>query len=348
MEQPSDKPQVYDLIIVGIGPAGLMASIYASRYRLSNLLVGLQLGGELAYAHKIENFPGFNSISGNELAQKLAGQVATLGGKIIYEEVGRLGIIDGSQAKQQERFFIETTGKKVFLSKSLIVATGSERRRLDVPGEKELVGRGVSYCTTCDAPFYRDKVVGVVGGSDAAVTGAIHAAEFARKVFIIYRGEQLRAEPIWLDEVKKLIDIGKVEVIYKTNVVEILTQTQALSAGREDNRVKLSGDVLGGVKLDKPYNNSGIVGLDGLFIEIGGVPGSSLVKPLGVVLTESGHVEVDETMATNITGLFCAGDMVDRSQVMQQAITAMAQGAIAASRAYKFLKGSQAPRILGV
>lgn len=331
----------YDLIIIGIGPAGLTASIYASRYRLNNLLIGKQLAGELALAHKIENFPGFDSISGPDLGEKMKNQVEALGAKIIYEEVGRIEKLTGDDSKQQIGFKVETAGGKMFLTRTLIAATGSERRRLGITGEKELVGRGISYCTNCDAPFYRDKVVGIVGGSDAAVTGAIHTAEFARKVFIIYRGEQLRAEPIWLEELKNLIDSDKVEVIYKTNVVKVLSKAQI-----QKNQDLY--DLVGGVELDNPYQGKKTLELDGLFVEIGGVPGTSLVKALGVNLTQSGHVQVDEAMRTNISGLFCAGDMVDKSQIMQQAITAMAQGALAAASAYKFLKGSQAPRILGI
>jgi len=320
------------LIIVGIGPAGLTASIYASRYRLKNLVIGKQLGGELALAHKIENYPGIRAIKGTELAQKMGEQAEGLGAKILYEEVGR---IENTKSEQpnQSGFLVETTGGQKFISPALIVAAGSERRRLGIPGEKELIGKGISYCTTCDAPFYKDKIVGVVGGSDAAVTGAIHTAEFAKQVFLIYRGEDLRAEPIWLEELKKLIEKGKVVVIYKTNVIKVLSKAQGL---------------VGGVELDQSYQNSNRLALDGLFIEIGGAPGTALVKTIGVELTESGHVKVDETMKTNIPGLFCAGDMVDKSIVMQQAITAMAQGAIAAAGAYKFLKGSEAPRILGV
>lgn len=320
------ETKAYDLLIVGAGPAGLTASIYASRYKLNNLVIGKQLGGELALAHKIENYPGFVSISGPELVQKIGQQVEQLGNPIVYEDVGRI-------EKKGSHFEVETAAGKTYQAQAVVVATGSERRRLGVAGEKELVGKGVSYCSTCDAPFYKGKVVGVIGGSDSAVTGAIHAAEFAEKIYLIYRGEKLRAEPIWLDELKGLIDAGKVEVIYETNVTEIVANQQG---------------TVGKVKLDNQFQGKNELALDGLFIEIGGVPGTSLVKPLGVELTESGHVKVGEDMSTNIEGLYCAGDMVDRSQIMQQAITAMAQGAIAAATAYKFIKGNQAPRILGV
>ncbi|OGD62948.1 hypothetical protein A2160_04250 [Candidatus Beckwithbacteria bacterium RBG_13_42_9] len=376
---PLNKPSIYDLIIVGAGPAGLTASIYASRYKLTNLVIGKQLGGELVLAHKIENFPGFESVPGPELVQKMGNQVEKLGAKIIYEEVGKIemGVFKdsttefesvfqpaspagGSRAQDSSQecgknlsnslsrphiFKVYLVGGEWYLARAVIVATGSERRRLGVPGEEELIGRGVSYCTTCDAPFYREKLVGVVGGSDAAVTGAIHAAEFAKRIYLIYRGEQLRAEPIWIEELKKLIEKEKVIVIYKINVKEVLKKSQITNHKSQANGL---GDVVGGIRLDNLFNGGDVLELDGLFIEIGGVPGTSLVKPLGVDLIDSGHVRVTDFMATNVVGLFCAGDMVDHSLVMQQAITAMAQGAIAASSAYKYLKGNQAPRILGV
>lgn len=327
MEQKVNKPPVYDLVIIGSGPAGLIASIYASRYKLNNLVIGKVLGGELSLASKVENYPGFASIPGLELNQKIVQQVENLGAKVLYKEVGRI-------EKKDDYFEVSVSDKEKYLGRTVIVATGSERRRLNIPGEKELTGRGVSYCTTCDAPFYKGKRVAIVGGSDAAVTGAIHSAEFADKVFIIYRKEQLRAEPVWLDELGKLIQSGKIKVIYKTNIIEITARQGA--------------SVVGSVKLDNPYNGSDILSVDGVFIEIGGVPGTSLVKPSGVELDETGHVKVTENMETNIAGLFCAGDMVDRSAVMKQAIVAMAFGAIAAGSVYKYLKGQKAPRILGV
>lgn len=338
-----DKVSSYDLIIVGIGPAGLTASIYASRYKLTNLVIGKQLGGELSLAHKIENYPGFKTISGLELSQTIGEQVTYLGAKLVYDDVGKIEIEENNNKRL---FKVHTTSQEVFSARAVIVATGSERRRLGVPGESELVGKGVSYCSTCDAPFYKGKVVGVIGGSDSAVTGAIHVAEFAQKAYLIYRGEKLRAEPIWLEELKGLIDQKKVEVIYQTNVSKILTKAQIDNSLPKTNEASLQ--LVGGVELDKAYNGQTKLVLNGVFIEIGGVPGTSLVKPLGVNLSETGHVKVNEDMTTNVTGLYCAGDMVDKSLILQQAITGMAQGAVAAASAYKFLKGSQAPRILGI
>lgn len=180
----------------------------------------------------------------------------------------------------------------------------------------------------CDAPFYKNKTVALIGGSDAAVSGAVHTAEYAAKVYIIYRKDQLRAEPIWLEQA---LQNQKIEVIYNTNVTEILGD----------------GNKVIGVKLDKPFNEKEVLNLDGVFIEIGAVPGTSLASELGVILDEINYVLVGEDMSTNLPGVFAAGDLTDNSKAFAQMIGACAQGAIAASSAYRFLKGEKAPRILG-
>lgn len=316
---------MYDLIIIGLGPTGLTASVYASRYQLKNLLIGEVLAGELSKAPRIENIPGFISISGLDWGGKVKDQVEKLGAKVIFGRVGRI-------EKKRKEFKIYTEAGEEYQAKTLIVATGSERRKLGIPGEKEYVGRGVSFCTVCDAPFFRDKIVALIGGSDAAISGAVHTAEYAKKVYIIYRRDRLRAEPIWVEEWEKIEKKGKGKTIYNTNIVQILGD----------------GTKVTGVKLDKPYQGKKTLPLDGVFIEIGGVPGTSLLKPLGVSLTEAGYVQVNEAMETNIAGLFCAGDITDKSIVLVQAITAMAQGAIAAASVYKYLKGEKAPQILGI
>lgn len=310
-----------DLVIIGSGPAGLTASIYASRYRLSNLVIGKLLGGEITLASSVENFPGFRAISGIELAEKMGEQVKELGAQIINGTAGRI-------EKIKDGFRIVTEEGETYEGRTLVVATGSERRKLGVLGEVDYVGRGVSYCTTCDAPFFREKTVALIGGSDAAVSGAVHTAEFAKKVYIIYRGDKLRAEPIWIEQA---LGNPKVEAIYKTNLKEI----------------KGDGTRVTGVTLDNPYQGKTEISLDGVFIEIGGVPGTSLLVPLGVELDETGYVKVTSEMETNIKGLFAAGDFTTAAKALQQMITACAHGATAAASAYKFLKKEKAPRILG-
>jgi len=310
--QRSNQLSVFDLLIIGAGPAGLAASIYASRYRLSNLIIGKVLGGMMTYAHQIENYPGFLSISGPDLAQKMGEQAKSLGAEIIGKNVTLI-------EKTSANFKVTTEDHQSFEGKALIVATGTERRKLAVPGEEEYLGKGVSYCTNCDAPFFKDKVVAVIGGANSAVAGAVHAASFAKKVYIIYRREKLRAEPIWTE---RALANPKIEVIYQTNVKEIL-----------GNGTKVTG-----VKLDRSYQGQATLTLDGVFIEIGGVPGTKLVKTLGAELDEKGFIKVKPDMSTNIPGLFAAGDIANIAGEFQQIITAAAEGALAAYSAFKFLK----------
>ncbi len=318
--------EMYDVIIIGAGPAGLTASIYASRYKLSNLVIGKQVGGEFALAHKVDNYPGYMGISGMELAEKWKEQAETLGAKVILKSVEKIETLTAFAFK------VIINENEIYESKALIVATGSERRRLNILGEKEYLGKGVSYCTTCDAPFFKGKTVALIGGNDSAVSGAVHTADFAAKVYLIYRGEALRAEPMWQEEWKKIEASGKGITIYNTNLTEILGD----------------GTKVTGVKLNSPYNNSQTLKLDGVFVEIGGVPGTALVQSLGVKVDETGHVVVEENMATNIPGLYCAGDMVSKSSKFKQAIWAMAQGAMAANNTYQFIKKTSAPMLRGV
>ena len=304
--------QKYDLIIIGTGPAGLTASIYASRYKLSNLVIGKILGGAMATAHRVENYPGFTSISGPELASKMTQQAKSLGAQILTETVAKI-------EKTPTGFKVKSKTGQEFEGKALILATGLERRKLNVPGEKEYLGRGVSYCVTCDIAFFRDKVVALIGGANAAVSGAIHAAGFVKKVYLIYRRDELRAEAIWIE---RALANTKIEVIYKTNITEIL-----------GDKTKVTG-----IKLDNPYQESNQLAVDGVFIEIGGVPGTELVKTLGVELDEAGFVKVRSNMATNVAGVFAAGDIANVADEFQQIVTATHEGAMAAFSAFKFLR----------
>jgi thioredoxin reductase (NADPH) len=331
---------IYDLIIIGVGPAGLAASIYASRYKLNNLVIGKQLGGELALAHKIDNYPGFMGISGVDLTQNWKEQVEKLGAKILLQEVNKIEQSEKSQEQNNSprgeagnaKFKIIVNTRETYYSRALIVATGSERRRLNIPGEKEYLGKGVSYCVTCDAPFFKDKTVVIVGGANAAVSGAVHLNDFASKIYLVYRGEELKAEPAWVEEWQKIEKKGKGKTIFNTNVQEILG----------------NGRVVTGVKLDQAFEAKEELKTDGVFVEIGGVPGTALVQNQGVKLDETGHVLVDEWMQTNIPGLFCAGDMTQLSAQFKQATLAISQGALAAAGVYKYLKKQTAPPQRGV
>jgi thioredoxin reductase (NADPH) len=320
---------MYDLIIIGSGPAGFTASIYASRYMLKNLVLGDKVGGTIGMASKVCNFPGFTEISGLDLMAKIEEQVKGLGAEVFYDAAVGIKKIEGG-------FEVVTKSGKNYQAKTVILATGTERRRLEVPGEKEYLGKGVSYCTTCDAPFFKDKVVAVAGGADAACTGAIYLAEMAKKVYIVYRKEKLRAEPVW---VKQIEGNAKIEPVYNANIIKILGAKEFDSA---------AGEVVGGVELDNPYKGEKILRVDGVFVEIGGVPGTGLAASLEVELDEVGFVKVNEKMETNILGVFSAGDCNSTLPGFAQVITAAAEGAVAAASVYKFLKQEAAPQIRGV
>lgn len=309
----SETKTIYDLIIIGAGPAGLAASIYASRYKVKNLVVGPQIGGTITLAHKVENYPGFISIPGFELGQKMAEQVKRLGAEIKLQSV--------IQISKQDNFEIRINNGEIYYSRFLIVASGTERRKLNIPGEKEYLGKGVSYCSNCDAPFFKGKTVIVIGGGDAAVTGCLHVREFASKTYLIYRGEkeEMRAEPIWLDQLEKEQTVG----IFETNIKEILGDGQRVTR----------------VKLDKPYQWQEELLADGVFIEIGAIPVSNLTSSLGVEVDESGFIKVNDLMETNVDGIYAAGDITTKSKNFQQAISATAQGALAASSVFRKLKG---------
>jgi thioredoxin reductase (NADPH) len=301
----------YDVVILGAGPGGLGAAVYCARYNLKTLVIGKLIGGYAAEAHLVENYLGFKSISGIELCQKFKEHAEGLGAKIL------LGA-DVVSVKRTKGTFEVTSGEnKKYACKAIVVALGTQRRKLECPNEDKFLGKGVSYCASCDAPFFKDKVVGVVGGSDAAGTIALMLSEHAKKVYIIYRKEELRAEPI----TKKRIDENKkIEIIYKTNVKEL----------KGSNRLE-------SVILDKEGRTNELK-IDGLFIEIGSVPSTVILKELGVEVTEEGYIKVKEDMSTSCPGVFAAGDITTASNGFRQIITAAAEGAVAANSIFKYIK----------
>jgi len=308
---------MYDLIIVGAGAAGLAASIYASRYKISHLIFGETPGGQGMLAGQVENYPGYISISGPELMKNFVNQVKHYGVEIKQEKVGGLAKIENG--------FEATTDKGKYQAKTLILAMGASFRHLNIPGEDKFLGRGVSYCTTCDIPLFRDKVVAIIGGGDSAVTGAIHASAFAKKVYIIHRRNEYRAEPVWVEKLKQ-----------SKNIEEILsTQITQISGGEK----------VESISLDKPYQGSQILKVDGVFIEVGQVPSSVLVGQLGVELDERSYIKVNPGMVTNIAGVFAAGDLaaIQGGILFRQFITAASDGARAAASVYQYLHKGQAP-----
>ncbi len=299
--------KIYDLIIVGAGPAGLTAGIYAGRYMLNTLVIGETEGGMIGEAHQICNFPTYKSITGFELVKKLVDQVKGLGIEIKHEKVEKIN-------KSKDNFEIKTS-KSIYKSKTIILATGSKKRKLNVEGESKFIGRGVSYCATCDAAFFKDKVVAVAGGGNAALTAALLLAEYAKKVYIIYRKEKFfRAEPRWIKQVE---ENKKIEPIFNTNITKI----------EGINNVEK-------IMLDSGEK----IKVDGVFVEIGTIPNIELSKQLKLD-HENDYIVVDKFQKTSLEGVFAAGDVTNNP--LKQAITAAAEGALAANSAYTFIKGGK-------
>jgi len=296
---------MYDVLIIGTGPAGYTSAIYSARYNLETIQIGEMPGGLISEAPEVCNYPGFESISGMELSNKMEDQVKELGVEVVYDEVVS---IEG----RDDDFTVETR-RDEYEAKKIIMATGQERRRLGLEREHEFKGKGVSYCATCDAAFYKDKKVGVVGGGDAALASALLLSDHSEKVYILYRQDEFfRPEPIRVKEIEQRENI---EPIFEVNVESLIGE-----------------DKLEGVKLD----NSQFLELDGLFIEIGSVPNSGLVEDLDIKVTEDGYIRTDEERRTDVPGVYAAGDVIDSP--LKQAITAAGQGAEAATTAYEELK----------
>src|SRR3989339_1292562 len=204
---------MYDVIIIGAGPAGLSAAIYSRRFLLKTLIIGQLMGGLLTTTHTVENWPGEKSILGRDLMKKIEEHARSFGAEIKNDQVTEL--------KKTSKGFSITTDESKYETKSVIISTGTIHRHLGVPGEGEYAGRGVSYCATCDGIFFKNKIIAVVGGSDSAVKEALMLTEYAKKVYIIYRKEKLRAEPVSIERVNKKIKEGIIEVIYNTNITKI-------------------------------------------------------------------------------------------------------------------------------
>jgi len=303
--------EVYDTIIIGTGAAGYTAAIYASRYKLNTLLIGKEYGGVASEAYIVENYPGYNSIKGFELMEKWREHVKYLSVKM------KAGMVESVKKLDDGTFEVYVGEKYRYIGKSLIMATGLERRKLEIEGEAELLGKGIHYCATCDAPFYKGKVTAVIGGSDSAASAALLLSEYSSKVYIIYRKEKLRAEPYWIQLVLKN---DKIEVLYETNVTKVI------------------GDkTLEGIQLDKEYDGSNELKIDGMFIEIGSVPNMLLINELNLE-HDGGYIKVNTKQETNVPGVFAAGDVTTGSLSLKQIIVAGAQGAQAANGAFIYVK----------
>ena len=301
---------MYDLIIIGAGPAGLGASIYASRYKLNHVVIGGEIGGQVVEAWEIENYAGIESISGKDLMEKFVKQTKDLGGNIIVGNVNKI-------LKEGEFFSIATEDGKKYEARAVLLALGMKARKMNIPGEDKFLGKGISYCATCDAMFFRGKDVAVIGGGDAAATAAIHLAEFANSVQLLYKDGTKTFEPAWDEQMAKM---GKIASSTFTNISGI----------EGDEKVEGLEYELDGKKKE--------LSVQGVFIEIGSTPGVVIAKELGVSTDEQGYIAVDQTQATNVDNVYAAGGATTGSNKFRQIITAVAEGAVAAGSVYKKIK----------
>ncbi|MFW9799419.1 MAG: NAD(P)/FAD-dependent oxidoreductase [Candidatus Thorarchaeota archaeon] len=299
---------MYDLVVIGSGVTGYGAAMYAARLDLSVVVIGDVDGGTITLTDDVANYPGFLQLTGKELADNLKEHA------LDYPVTIETGTVVDVLPDDQGFFYVVTTNK-TYLGKTVLFATGMKERELEVPGHDELRNKGVSYCALCDAPLFKDKEVAVVGGSDSAAKEALLLAKYCPKVYMIYRKAKIRPEPI---NGRRIESEPKIEVITETNVTEILG----------DSRVT-------GVKLDKPFNGSDKLELDGVFIAIGGIPYSELAKKIGVETNEKGEIKIDRSSRTNVEGVFAAGDVADTE--FKQAITGVSEGVHAAYQAYRYV-----------
>lgn len=302
----------YDLLIIGAGPAGLTASIYASRYKIKHAVIGSLPGGTMTEAHKICNFPSEPNINGWDLAQKIEGNARQLGAEFIASEA-----IDISG--QYPNFLVKLVDGQVLMTKTILLATGTKRRQLGLDNEQKYLGKGLAYCATCDGPFFKDKTVGVLGGGNSAATAALYLADIAQQVYWFYLGDRPEAaEPSWLEEIAKRDNIKHQPKAKISNLV--------------------GEDRLAGVELVGQDGQVSQLALDGLFVEIGSDPAMELLQQTGGQVNERGYALVDAGQATTVFGIWAAGDATTGSNGLRQIVTACSEGAIAADSLFGFLQ----------
>ncbi len=297
----------YDVIVVGHGVAGLSAAMYAGRMKLNTLVIGEVEGGTIIQTNEIRNWPGIKDITGTELIRQIEEHAKE------YDPIMKQGRVD-SIKRSYDHYVVKSAGE-THTSKAIILATGTKVRKLNVAGEDKFEGRGVHYCALCDGFFYKDSTIAVVGGSDSAAKEAVLLTQWARKVYMIYRGNEIRPEPYNMERIRKN---EKIEVINNTSITEFM-----------------GGDSLTAVKLDTPYKCSDTLELDGVFVEIGQVPLSDIAEDLGVELNSKKEIKIDRDGRTNKEGVFAAGDVVNDD--FKQAIIASAEGVTAAYSAYEYI-----------
>ena len=294
----------YDLAILGGGPAGMTAAIYAGRYNLKVALISNNFGGTANLAGEVENWPGMIS-NGVEIMKNIKEQAEKFGAELITKNI--------SSVKKDGEFFVIMSEDEEIKSKALIVALGTQHRKLGVPGEGEFLGKGVTYCATCDGNFFREKTVTVVGGGRSATKAALYLSDICEKVYLVHRRDSLRCEPI---ECKRIESKENIELLYNANVKEIIGENIV-------NKIKVLQN-----------DTERELEVNGVFIEIGANPSTETLSELGLKL-ENGYIVTDKETRTNVEGVFAAGDITNNS--VKQMINAAGEGAVAAINAYDYL-----------
>lgn len=296
---------MYDIIIIGSGIAGLTSAIYALNNKRKVLILESQTyGGQIINSNIINNYPGFLEISGFDLMTNIYNQVKNLGGVIKYEEV--------LEVTKNKKII---TKNETYEAKSIIISTGLAPRKLNLENEDKFIGKGISYCATCDGSFYKDKVVMVVGGGNTAIEDVIYLSNICKKVYLVYRRKELRKD---VNLTEKLKTLSNVEIIYNSNI-------EKLNGDESLNSVDI---------INKDTEKITNIIIDGLFVAIGKIPSGNIFKDL-LNVTENGYIITDEDCHTNIDGIYAAGDI--RKKRLRQLVTAASDGAIAAIEAIKYI-----------
>ena len=302
--------KIYDLIIIGGGPAGITAGIYATRKKIKILLIAKDFIGQIGKTNEVDNYPGFSKISGLDLMKKFEEHLKKFSFEIKKQKVIKV-------EKIQQGFAVKTEEKEEFLTKTIIVATGKDPRPLEAEGEKEYIGRGVSYCSICDGPFFQNKAVAVIGGGNSGFEAALDLVKYAKRIFIFEKSEKIIADEILRDRAKKE---KKIEIHTNTEIKKI-----------EGNN-KVQDLIYQDLKTRKTYQ----VPTDGVFIQIGSIPATGFLKDL-VEFNQTDEIKVDfETCATSCSGIWAAGDV--NNGEWKQIIIAASDGARAALAVYEYLQ----------
>ena len=308
---------MYDLIIIGAGPAGFTAGIYAIRREMKVLIIGAVPGGQMAWASEIENYPGFRNVASYELISKMQNHVKDLGVKIINDKIINI-------KKNKDKTITLLSNKQEFVSKTVIIATGLSPRELSIQGEKEFLGKGVTYCANCDAPFYRDKIVAVVGGGNAALDAAEILSKIAKKVYLIHRREEFRGFEALVNEIKNRKNI---EIITNSEISKIIGNEKVEKINVKNNKL----------------NKITQINIDGIFIEIGRIAHTEIFSNL-IELDNKKQIKVDKYCKTSVQGIFAAGDVTNAPY--KQITIACGQATIATLSAYEYLQLTTAPTII--